>query len=138
VEGSGDHTAEFGVETPPRAAPGLASISKDTTGKEGIMFGVGEPTKDREQRLYERAHAKVQAIKGFYVHALAFVAVNIALFALNAIVGGVWWFYWPLIGWGIGLGLHAFGVFGFGGGGPWGREWEERKTQEMMDKERGG
>src|SRR3712207_1882945 len=93
-EGSGDHAAEFVVETPPRAAPGLASISKDTTGKEGIMFrGGDEPTKDREQRLYERAHAKVQAIKGFYVHAIAFVVINIALLALNALVGGVWWFY---------------------------------------------
>jgi hypothetical protein len=53
------------------------------------------------------------------------------------LVGGAWWFYWPLVGWGIGLGLHAFGVFGFGGGGPWGREWEERKTQEIMKQERG-
>jgi hypothetical protein len=32
---------------------------------------------------------------------------------------------------------HALGVFGFGGGGPLGREWEERKTKEMMDKEGG-
>ena len=91
---------------------------------------------DTEQRRYDRAHARVQVIKGFYVHALAFVMVNIALLAINLLAGGVWWFYWPLIGWGIGLGLHAFGVFGFGGGGPWGREWEERKVREMMDKER--
>ena len=106
------------------------------------MLGAGEEyTKDREQRLHERAHARVQAIKCFYVHGVAFLAflvVNVALFALNTLAGGVWWFYWPLIGWGIGLGLHAFGVFGFGGGGPWGRKWEERKTQEMMQKERGG
>jgi hypothetical protein len=47
-------------------------------------------------------------------------------------------FYWPLIGWGIGLGLLGFGVFGFGGGGPWGREWEDRKTRAVMEKERGG
>jgi len=92
-------------------------------------------TRDQEQRRYERAHARVQAIKGFYTHAIAFVVVNVALLALNALVGGGWWFYWPLIGWGIGLGLHAFGVFGFGGE-PWGRDWEERKTREMMDKER--
>ena len=91
---------------------------------------------DQERRRYERAHARVQAIKGFYTHAIAFVVVNVALFAINALVGGGWWFYWPLMGWGIGLGLHALGVFGFGGGGPWGREWEERKTREMMDKER--
>jgi len=32
---------------------------------------------------------------------------------------------------------HALSVFGFGGGGPLGRDWEERKTREMMDKERG-
>jgi hypothetical protein len=138
VEGSGYIVAEFGVETSPRAVPGLASISKVTTGKEGTMLRAGEEsTKDREQQLYERAHARVQAIKGFYVHAIAFLVVNIALFALNALLGGPWWFYWPLIGWGIGLGLHAFGVFSFGGGGPWGREWEERRVQEMMDKERG-
>ena len=102
------------------------------------MLRAGEhSTREEEQRRYELAHARVQAIKGFYVHATAFVVVNVALFALNALVGGVWWFYWPLIGWGIGLGLHAFGVFGFsGGGGPWGRQWEERKIQEMMDEEK--
>ena len=78
---------------------------------------------DQEQQRYERAHARVQAIKGFYIHATAFAVVNIALLAINVLVGGVWWFYWPLIGWGIGLGLHAFGVFGFGGRGPWGQDW---------------
>jgi hypothetical protein len=100
------------------------------------MLKAGEQsTKDQEQWRYERAHARVQAIKGLYVHATAFVVVNVALLTLNALVGGVWWFYWPLIGWGLGLGLHAFGVVGFGGG-PWGREWEERKIQEMVDEER--
>ena len=92
---------------------------------------------DEEQQRYERARKRVEALKGFYIHATAFVLVNIALFTINLLVGGVWWFYWPLIGWGIGLALHAFAVFGFGGVGPWGRAWEERKMQEMMDKERG-
>ena len=101
------------------------------------MLKAGEQsTNDREQRRYELAHARVLAIKGLYLHATAFVMVNVALLALNALVGGVWWFYWPLIGWGIGLGVHAFGVFGFGGGGPWGREWEERKIREMVDEGR--
>ena len=97
-----------------------------------------EPARDQEeQQRYERARARVKAIKGFYIHATIFVVVNIALFAINVLVGGVWWFYWPLLGWGIGLGAHALAVFGFGGGGPWGRDWEERKTREMIDKERG-
>ena len=103
------------------------------------MFKAGEePARDQEeQQRYERARAHVKAIKGFYIHATIFVVVNIALFAINVLVGGVWWFYWPLLGWGIGLGVHALAVFGFGGGGPWGRDWEERKTREMIDKERG-
>ncbi len=42
-------------------------------------------TKDQGQRRYERAHAGVQAIKGFYIHAIAFVMVNVALIALNAL-----------------------------------------------------
>jgi hypothetical protein len=89
---------------------------------------------ERQQR-YDRARERVQAIKGFYIHASAYVLVNIALFVINFLVGGGWWFYWPLIGWGIGLGVHALSVFGFGG--PWGREWEERKTREFMDRDRG-
>ncbi len=89
-----------------------------------------------EQQDYERAHARVQALKGYYIHASTFVVVNIALFTINVLVGGAWWFYWPLMGWGIGLGVHALAVFGFGGGGSWGRQWEERKMREMMDEER--
>jgi hypothetical protein len=107
-------------------------------GKESTMFRTGEePNMDQEQQRYEQARKRVQALKGFYIHATAFVLVNIALFGINVLVGGGWWFYWPLLGWGIGLGAHALGVFGFGGSGPWGRDWEERKIREMMDKERG-
>ena len=102
------------------------------------MFRAGEESvKDEEQQRYERARKRVEALKGFYVHATAFVLVNIALFTINLLVGGAWWFYWPLIGWGIGLGAHALGVFGVGGRRPWGQDWEERKTREIMDKERG-
>lgn len=102
------------------------------------MYGAGEkPFVDDERRRYERARARVETLKGFYVHATVYVVVNAALLVLNVLVGGGWWFYWPLLGWGIGLAVHALAVFGFGGGGPLGREWEERKTREMMDKERG-
>src|SRR5215217_4806095 len=92
-------------------------------GKDGrAAHRKGGALEDQEQR-YERARARVQAIKGFYIHASVFVLVNIGLFIINALTSGlsegIWWFYWPLLGWGIGLGAHALGVFGFGGGGPW-------------------
>jgi hypothetical protein len=34
------------------------------------------------------------------------------LFVINVLADGEWWFYWPLIGWGIGLGVHALAVYG--------------------------
>src|ERR671912_2627213 len=101
--------------------------------------GGEEAAIEYQQQRYERARARVQAIKGFYVHASVFVVVNFGLFLINAftsgLAGGVWWFYWPLLGWGIGLGGHPLGVFGFGGGGPWGGDWEGRKTRGMMGQE---
>jgi hypothetical protein len=87
-----------------------------------------------QQRRYERARKRVKELKGFYTHAAIYVLVNIMLFVINLLTGGGWWFYWPLLGWGIGLGVHALNVFGFGG--RLGQDWEERKTRELMDKER--
>jgi hypothetical protein len=89
---------------------------------------------DQEQQRYERARKRVQALKGFYIHAVTYVLVNIGLFVINLMTGGGWWFFWPLIGWGIGLAAHGLNVFGFGG--VLGQDWEERKTREFMDKER--
>ncbi len=53
---------------------------------------------DQDEQRYQRAHAHVQALKGFYTHAAAYVLVNVALFVINLLTGGSWWFYWPLIG----------------------------------------
>jgi uncharacterized membrane protein YdjX (TVP38/TMEM64 family) len=89
---------------------------------------------EQEQQRYERARERVKELKGFYTHVAIYVLVNIGLFIINLLAGGVWWFYWPLVGWGIGLLVHAINVFGFGG--RLGRDWEERKTRELMDKER--
>ena len=89
---------------------------------------------DQEQQRYERARKRVQALKGFYIHAATYVLVNIGLFVIDLMTGGGWWFFWPLIGWGIGLAAHGLNVFGFGG--VLGRDWEERKIREFMDKER--
>jgi hypothetical protein len=55
------------------------------------------------------------------------------LFLINLQADGGWWFIWPLLFWSIGLAVHAVNVFGFGG--TLGRDWEERKTRELIDKE---
>ncbi|HZB82671.1 MAG TPA: 2TM domain-containing protein [Rubrobacteraceae bacterium] len=89
---------------------------------------------DQDQQSYQRAHARVQALKGFYTHATAYVIVNIALFIINLVTGGSWWFYWPLIFWGIGLGVHALNVLVLSG--RFGQQWEERNTREFMNQQR--
>ncbi|KPJ59224.1 MAG: histidine kinase [Latescibacteria bacterium DG_63] len=89
-----------------------------------------------DQARYERAKKQVEEIKGFYSHFFVYVLVNIALFLLNVLTSPHhFWFYWPLIFWGIGLAVHAVRVFG--GGRFWGQEWEERKIKEIMERDRG-
>ena len=83
---------------------------------------------------YQRAKERVEEIKGFYIHLGAFILVNPLLFLLNIITTPAsLWFYWPLLGWAIGLVIHAAFVFGFGK--VLGARWEERKIRELMDKE---
>jgi hypothetical protein len=113
-----------------------SGVTRDAEQTRGTELGEQEATLDSEQRRYDRAQARVKELKGFYTHATAYVLVNIGLFVINLLTGGGWWFYWPLLGWGIGLGVHAISVFGFSGGGPWGQDWEERKTRELVDRDR--
>lgn len=99
----------------------------------------------REQQQYIRAKKRVKDIKGFYVHFLVYVLVNIFIscvimygimsngvsFSRAFSNFGVWatWLFW-----GIGMFFHWLGVFGFRSIGL-GKEWEERKIKELMDKE---
>ena len=88
-----------------------------------------------DQELYNKARKRVEDIKGFYVHLMVYVLVNIGLFILNWLTSpGHWWFYWALFGWGIGLAFHAIGVFAQDAF--FGKDWEDRKIKEIMDKEK--
>lgn len=59
---------------------------------------------------YERAEAEIRAKEGrisFYVHAAVYVLVNILLLVINLVfVPQFLWFFFPLVGWGIGLTMH--------------------------------
>ena len=87
---------------------------------------------DRETK-YQRAKARVAALRGFYIHLGVYVVVNTFLFLRDILTSpDNLWFYWPLLGWGIALAIHAFRVFG-----PdrlLGAEWEERKISEIMEE----
>lgn len=92
------------------------------------------PIDNEKEKKYREAQKKVEAMKSFYSHFFFFVVINLGLFGLNYITSReVWWFYWPLLGWGIGLLSHFASVFIL----PrfWGKEWEERKIKKMMEKD---
>lgn len=80
---------------------------------------------------YEKAKKRVEEIKGFYSHLIVYICVNVVLVTINLIIiPGILWFYWPLMGWGIGLFFHGMGVFVFSKFPS--RQWEERKIKQIM------
>ncbi|OZV70074.1 2TM domain-containing protein [Winogradskyella aurantia] len=91
----------------------------------------------RTEEAYMRAKKKVDSLIGFYWHLAVYIVVNtflILLIGLNS-DGGFGGFgpYATALFWGIGLLFHFLGVFG-----PdfiFGKDWEQRKIKEFMDKE---
>jgi len=86
----------------------------------------------RDADRVARAERRLRREKAFYIHVGVYAAVNALLFFINFRVGSPWWFAWPAFGWGIGLALHAFGVFGIHGT----RDWEQRRLRELIEEER--
>ena len=74
------------------AAHGLVLLLKNTQRREAIFT-------DKRKR-------------GFLVHLFAYVAVNALLIFVNLLYSpGYYWFLFPLLGWGLLLGPHAYLAF---------------------------
>lgn len=89
---------------------------------------------EQEER-YLRAKRKLDKIKGFHGHLVAYVIINIFLVLFFTYSSGGWSpkFLTTALFWGIGLGIHALSVFG--ADFMLGRNWEERKLQEFLEEE---
>ena len=90
-----------------------------------------------EEAGYRAALERAEMLQGYYIHLLVYLVVNTGLFLINLLTkgeSGTWWFYWPLIGWGIALGIHALVTFVIEG--PFGSEWEDRKIKELIEHDR--
>lgn len=90
--------------------------------------------KYQEEERYIKAKKRVEEIKGFYGNLIAYVIVNIGLLVINILTSPNYlWFFWPMLGWGIGVVFHGMKVFNYM---PFiGKDWEEKKIKEFMDKE---
>lgn len=98
-----------------------------------------------QEQNYIRAKKRVKAIKGFYIHLLVFILINI--FISGVIIFGLiqsgytlvdtfsnFGVYSTWVFWGIGMFFHWLGVFGFKTFAL-GKDWEEKKIKELMEKE---
>ena len=71
----------------------------------------------RVQDTLEGAADRLFHDRGFLIHFAAYLAVNALLIVINLVsTPGKYWFYWPLLGWGLGIAGHAFGVLRHSGG----------------------
>ncbi len=82
---------------------------------------------------YRAARKRVKQKKGFFVHFAVYLSVGLFFFLMNlATFDGEWWFFFPLLPWGVGLGIHYLVTFGFPGSGVLSREWEDKEMQKEL------
>ena len=84
---------------------------------------------------YLEAQKRVKRIKAFYIHAAVYLLVNLFIIAQNVRSGvslSDMGNYWTAIVWGVGLTGHGLSVFL-----PnliLGKDWEEKKIRELMNR----
>jgi hypothetical protein len=87
------------------------------------------------QEIERLARKRAGAKLGWYVHALVYLAVNLAMFAAS--VYGLRqhpWSAFPAMGWGLGLALHGIAVFMLGSGSGL-REGMVQKERERLQRQ---
>lgn len=83
-----------------------------------------------ENTAYYRAKKRVEQLKGFYGSLISYcIVIPILIFINLKYMPHFQWFWFSAAGWGFGLLMHAFKVFGYSS------NWEERKIQEILRKE---
>ncbi len=91
-------------------------------------------TETIESNKYLRAVERVHEIKEFYGSLISYcIVIPILIFINLNYMPQFKWFWFPMLGWGIGLIFHGFKAFSYN---PFlGKDWEERKIKEYMDNE---
>ncbi len=94
------------------------------------QISIMETTYDyNQQTAYERAKKRVEQLKGFYGNLISYCCVIPILIIINLSTTSFQWFWFPMLGWGMGLTFHGLETFGYG------KNWEEKKIREILEKE---
>jgi len=103
------------------------------TGAEPVKLEPGAAVREaaRDAELERWAWKRIAALRAFYTHLSIYALVNFLLLVVDMATPGGPWFFFPLLGWGLGLGMHAAQAYELL---PWfTRDWEQRKVKEMME-----
>ena len=88
-----------------------------------------------EEQRYYKAQKRVKDIKGFYTHLTIYcIIIPIIIFVNLKYEPHFHWFWFSLLGWGIGLFVHWLNIFGFQILGI-GKNWEDKKIKEFMNEQ---
>ena len=89
---------------------------------------------NNKEEKYNRARKRVEALKGFYYHLITYcLFIPFLIFINYNTYWGFHWFWFPIIGWGVGLSFHAYHVYV--NNGVFGGNWEQRKIEQFMREE---
>ncbi|MCM4169154.1 hypothetical protein KCTC52924_00079 [Arenibacter antarcticus] len=93
----------------------------------------------------KRAKKRIEELKGFYVHLVIFIVINLFI-SIHKIVGNLqdgetlWEAFWDFgtfavwIFWGVGVVFHASKTFNYN---PFfTKEWEDRQIKKFMEEDR--
>jgi hypothetical protein len=81
----------------------------------------------------EEARRWVRRKRIFYTIVGVYLALSVFWFAIDVLTGGDdLWFYWPMLG--AGLGVVVTGILMFGIGGLFGADWERREVDKYLER----
>jgi 2TM domain len=89
---------------------------------------------NQNSEKYQQAKKQVENIQGFYGNLISYIIANCFMIFINLKYSpDKLWFFWPMLGWGIGVVIHGLKTFN---ALPFlDKNWEERKIKKFMEQE---
>lgn len=86
-----------------------------------------------EEKELKQARRHVRRLRHFYSHLITYGVVITFLHIINLLTAAPYWAFWPALGWGMAIALHAINALHFTK--LFGSEWVEREVQKILEKQ---
>jgi len=104
---------------------------RDVRAREGRGAKEGTVRSELSSESLEDARRYVRRKRIFYTVLGVWIALSVMWFAIDALDdSSSWWFYWPMLGTGIGVAITGIVLLGLGG--LFGADWERREIDKYL------